>query len=155
MEERRTNKHGLWLDLNVRREKVLALFGHFCASVAVWLSRTCIRVKFPHYLHATQAHSPALANPASGSTGPNAFFSNSLSLSDSCLSLTIANSSLLNHCSVTLPFLVIFRTLPCLIPTLLTLVITHCCCFVVICNLHGDSYACVVYFPIFMMYNLL
>ena len=35
MEERITSKHGLGLAQNVRREKFLALFWHFCASVAI------------------------------------------------------------------------------------------------------------------------
>ena len=77
MEERRTNKHGLGLGLNVRREKFLALF---CASVAI---ASMYPSKIPTQLPGTLTHPLTLADPASGSTIPNSSFS-------SCLSLTVA-----------------------------------------------------------------
>ena len=66
MEERRTNKHGLGFTLSVRREK----FGHssdilyFCVVTSVYSN------KIPTKLPGSLTHPLALADPASGSTGP-------------------------------------------------------------------------------------
>ena len=79
MEEGRTKKHRLGLALSVRRGK----FGHFSGILCICGCHELYSNKISTQLSGTLTHPYALADPASGSTGPNSSFS-------SCLSLTVA-----------------------------------------------------------------
>ena len=78
---RKKNKQTrIWVSPKRKKGEVLALFWHFCESMAI---ASVYPSEIPTQLPGTITHPPALGDPASGSTCPNSSFS-------SCLSLTVA-----------------------------------------------------------------
>ena len=102
--KKRTNKVGLRLAPSATREKSVTLLYRF---LCIWLSQACIRAKFLHS-HQERWHPLALANPFSGSTGPNSLIVAAPLWPSPSHNFCLLISSV--HCHRTLHSLVFFRS---------------------------------------------